>query len=135
MSVRPPQLCARVLQQRVPPCILAALLAGSIASHAALQLHPAATCSHPPPASCLMPLPARRCLPFPACPPSCRDYTRLDPRLHFLDCGDRFLTPDQRAIDAGLMPDALHPSVPGYELLAQCLDPLVTKLVQRPLAA
>ena len=33
------------------------------------------------------------------------------------------------------MPDALHPSVPGYELLAQCLDPLVTKLVQRPLAA
>jgi hypothetical protein len=82
-----------------------------------------------------MPLPALRCLPFPACPPSCRDYTRLDPRLHFLDCGDRFLTQDQRAIDAGLMPDALHPSAPGYELLAQCLDPLVTKLVQRPLAA
>lgn len=61
-----------------------------------------------------------------------RDYTRLDGKLHFLDCGERFLTPDHRAIDARLMPDALHPSPAGYELLAECLDPLITQLMQRP---
>lgn len=60
-----------------------------------------------------------------------RDYTRLDGHLHFLDCGDRFLAPDGRSIRADFMPDALHPNAAGYELLAECLDPLVTKLMQR----
>jgi lysophospholipase L1-like esterase len=64
-----------------------------------------------------------------------RAFTDLDPRLHFLDCGDRFLAPGGRALDASLMPDALHPSAAGYELLAQCLDPLVARLMQRPAGA
>lgn len=31
-----------------------------------------------------------------------------------------------------VMQDALHPNAAGHELLAQCLDPLITKLMQRP---
>jgi hypothetical protein len=58
-------------------------------------------------------------------------YTKLDGKLHFLDCGERFLTEDGFAVDASLMPDALHPNAAGYELLAECLDPLVTQLMQR----
>ncbi|KAL4448233.1 hypothetical protein ABPG75_005452 [Micractinium tetrahymenae] len=61
-----------------------------------------------------------------------RDYTRLDGYLHFIDCAERFLTPDRRAIRTDLMPDVLHPNPEGYELLAECLDPLVTKLMQHP---
>lgn len=61
-----------------------------------------------------------------------RSYTRLDGHLHFIDCNDRFIVPGGHAIDAALMPDALHPSAAGHELLAQCLDPLVHKLMQRP---
>lgn len=30
------------------------------------------------------------------------------------------------------MPDALHPNAAGQELLAQCLDPLIHKLMQAP---
>lgn len=59
-----------------------------------------------------------------------RDYTRLDAKLHFIDCGERFFTTDQKSIDAAIMPDALHPNAAGYQLLAECLDPLVTKLMQ-----
>lgn len=61
-----------------------------------------------------------------------RDFTRLDGHLHFLDCAERFLAPDRRAIRTDLMPDVLHPNPEGYELLAQCLDPMVTKLMQHP---
>lgn len=32
--------------------------------------------------------------------PAARDYTRLGGRLHFLDCGDRFLVPGGHLIDA-----------------------------------
>lgn len=58
-----------------------------------------------------------------------RDYTRLDGKLHFLDCGERFLTPDRRAIDARLMPDALHPGPAGHRVLAKCMRGLVSKLM------
>lgn len=67
----------------------------------------------------------------PALPPRRRDYAALDGHLHFLDCGERFLAPSRRGISAQLMPDGLHPNAAGHELLAQCLDPLVTKLMQR----
>ena len=53
------------------------------------------------------------------CPPVHRAYASLDDHTHFLDCGDRFYTPDQREIDSALMPDALHPNAAGHELLAQ----------------
>lgn len=64
-----------------------------------------------------------------------RSYTRLDARLHFVDCGDRFFAAGGRAIDGALMPDALHPNAAGHELLAECLDPLITRLMQQPSAA
>ena len=64
------------------------------------------------------------------CSCCCRDYTRLDGKLHFLDCGERFLTPDRRAIDARLMPDALHPGPAGHRVLAKCMRGLVSKLMR-----
>jgi len=50
-------------------------------------------------------------------------------RLHYLDCSPRFLSADQKSIDASLMPDALHPSVAGYKLLIRCLSPLISRLL------
>ena len=90
------------------------------------------SCRHPPTPTPPGPPspPSSSLLLFPSSPPL-RDYAALDGHLHFLDCGDRFLAPDRRAISAALMPDGLHPNAAGHELLAQCLDPLVTKLMQR----
>lgn len=53
----------------------------------------------------------------------------MDGHIHYIDCGDRFLTPDGKSIDAGLLPDALHPNARGYELLAECLDPEIARLM------
>ena len=64
-----------------------------------------------------------------------REFTTTDGHLHFLDCSERFFSEDGKSLRADLLPDALHPSAAGYELLAQCLDPLVTKLMQRTAAA
>lgn len=61
-----------------------------------------------------------------------RSYAALDGRLHFVDCGDRFVTAGGGTVRADLMQDALHPNAAGMELLAECLDPLVTKLMQQP---
>ncbi|KAI7835515.1 hypothetical protein COHA_010589 [Chlorella ohadii] len=61
-----------------------------------------------------------------------RSYAALDGHLHFVDCGDRLIVPGGGAIRSDLMQDALHPNAAGMELLAQCLDPLITKLMQRP---
>lgn len=59
-----------------------------------------------------------------------RVITWLPPSWHYLDCGARFIAANRTAIDAALMPDATHPSATGYELLADCLDPLVTQLMR-----
>eukprot|EP00976_Prorocentrum_cordatum_P023783 484438-Prorocentrum_minimum.AAC.4 len=54
---------------------------------------------------------------------------------YFLDCSSVFLLEDG-SISESLMPDALHPSAPGYErMLSECLWPSLTKLhsvSQRP---
>ena len=59
----------------------------------------------------------------------CRKLAGSDRAVHFLDCGSHFLTPGGSAIDAGLMPDAVHPNAAGYELLAQCLHGTLSKLL------
>jgi lysophospholipase L1-like esterase len=46
-----------------------------------------------------------------------------------LDCGAPFLTADQRAINGSLMPDAVHPSPAGYDLLAACIQPELERLL------
>ncbi len=60
-----------------------------------------------------------------------RSFANGQAGVHYLDCGPRFLTADGSAIDADLMPDALHPSKKGQEQgLAQCIQPLVQQLMQ-----
>jgi len=59
------------------------------------------------------------------------------PRVHWLDCSRLFLTADSGSIDPTLLPDGVHPNAAGHELLAQCLDPLLQRLlgpVQAPIA-
>eukprot|EP00887_Chlorella_sp_A99_P004177 scaffold23.g4177.t1 len=58
-----------------------------------------------------------------------RQYAALDGHIHYLDCEDRFFTPDRKLIDPALMPDALHPSAAGYELFADCLLPMVATIM------
>ncbi|PRW60678.1 mago nashi-like protein [Chlorella sorokiniana] len=51
--------------------------------------------------------------------------------VHYVGCGGRFLNANRTAIDAALMPDALHPSAAGMERgLAQCIQPLVRQLMR-----
>jgi lysophospholipase L1-like esterase len=58
-----------------------------------------------------------------------RDASRRDPKLHYLDCGSRFLK--GKTIDASLMPDALHPNAAGHRVLAACMRPLIAKLMHQ----
>ena len=51
--------------------------------------------------------------------------------VHYVDCSTRFLNAGHTAIDAALMPDALHPSAAGMERgIAQCIKPLVDALMK-----
>jgi hypothetical protein len=50
-------------------------------------------------------------------------------RLHFLDCGPRFLAGDRRSISQRLMPDALHPGTAGHRVLAACLRNFIAPLM------
>ena len=50
--------------------------------------------------------------------------------MHYTACGWRFLNAESTAVDATLMPDALHPSAAGMERgIAQCIKPLVDTLM------
>jgi beta-glucosidase len=48
--------------------------------------------------------------------------------IWYLDIGDSFLTPDGK-IPPAIMPDALHLSTQGYEIWANAMEPLLSRLV------
>lgn len=50
-------------------------------------------------------------------------------RVHFVDCSAGYLVDGGAHISKDLMPDALHPSGAGFEVMAQCLEGLVDKLM------
>jgi lysophospholipase L1-like esterase len=49
-----------------------------------------------------------------------------DPRVTYLDIGDKFLQPDG-TLTADIMPDFLHPSAKGYVIWADAIQPVVDK--------
>lgn len=66
-----------------------------------------------------------------AAPPPCRAFAAAQKHVHYVDCGPRFLNANRTAIDAALLPDALHPSAAGMERgVAQCIKPLVDRLMR-----
>ena len=78
-----------------------------------------------------------------AAPPDCRapfspalhclrrSFAATQSNMHYTACGWRFLNAKRTAIDAALMPDALHPSAAGMERgIAQCIKPLVDALMK-----
>jgi lysophospholipase L1-like esterase len=49
-----------------------------------------------------------------------------DPRVTYLDFGDKFLQPDG-TLPKDIMPDLLHPNAKGYEIWANAITPVVEK--------
>jgi lysophospholipase L1-like esterase len=49
-----------------------------------------------------------------------------DPRITYLDIGDKFLQPDG-TLTADVMPDFLHPSAKGYGIWADAIQPVIDK--------
>jgi lysophospholipase L1-like esterase len=49
-----------------------------------------------------------------------------DPRVTYLDIGDKFLQPDGTLTDE-IMPDHLHPSAQGYQIWADAVAPVIDK--------
>jgi lysophospholipase L1-like esterase len=49
-----------------------------------------------------------------------------DPRVTYLDFGDKFLQPDG-TLPKDVMPDSLHPNAKGYEIWANAIAPVVEK--------
>ena len=59
-----------------------------------------------------------------------KEYASQDGRLGFVDCTAFFLrTDDPSHLDKEKIPDALHPSGPGAQALADCLKPSIEKLL------
>lgn len=56
-------------------------------------------------------------------------YASRTPGVHFVDCSSFYLVDGGTRIDKELMPDSLHPSAAGFELMAQCLEGLVATLM------
>jgi len=51
-------------------------------------------------------------------------------RVRYLDIGSRFLVDGQ--IPASLMPDQLHPSLSGYQVWAEAMQPLLDEMLAAP---
>jgi lysophospholipase L1-like esterase len=49
-----------------------------------------------------------------------------DPRVTYLDIGDKFLQPDG-TLTTEIMPDSLHPSTKGYGIWADAIQPVIDK--------
>jgi len=49
-------------------------------------------------------------------------------RVHYLDLGRRFLTP-QGVLDKSIMPDLLHPGAKGYLVWAEAMEPTLERLL------
>ncbi len=49
-----------------------------------------------------------------------------DPRVTYLDIGDKFLQPDG-TLPKDIMPDVLHPNAKGYEIWGNAITPVVEK--------
>ncbi|EIE23233.1 SGNH hydrolase [Coccomyxa subellipsoidea C-169] len=56
------------------------------------------------------------------------ELTRSDPFMHYISCGEEFVTPTSDAIVKEYLPDGLHPNAEGLRLIAECLTPLLQKL-------
>jgi lysophospholipase L1-like esterase len=57
-----------------------------------------------------------------------------DPRVTYLDFGDKFLQPDG-TLPHDVMPDLLHPNAKGYEIWANAITPVVEKYFPGQLGA
>src|ERR1700761_8879247 len=57
-----------------------------------------------------------------------------DPRVTYLDFGDKFLQPDG-TLPKDIMPDLLHPNAKGYEIWANAITPVVEKYFPGQLGA
>lgn len=55
-------------------------------------------------------------------------YAATNPKAHYVDCSSYYLI-NGTEIDKRLMPDSLHPSMEGFELMAQCIEGMVQKLM------
>lgn len=51
--------------------------------------------------------------------------------IRFLDLKDKFVLPDE-SIPKDLMPDRKHPSVKGYRVWAEAMEPLLAEMMGRP---
>jgi lysophospholipase L1-like esterase len=60
------------------------------------------------------------------------DIAQLDDgrRVRYLDIGDRFL--HEGKIPDALMPDQLHPSLAGYQIWADAMQPLLDEMLSQP---
>ena len=59
--------------------------------------------------------------------------------MQYIDCGAAFLVndparPGGRILDVRLVPDGVHPSAAGMDVLGLCLDPTVAYLKSHPRA-
>ena len=52
-----------------------------------------------------------------------------DPVVTFVDCGQGFLSSDGARLPRETMSDYLHPSLEGYRVLADCIEPVVLQVV------
>lgn len=51
------------------------------------------------------------------------------PRVTYLDCGAGFLSADGTRLPRTTMGDYLHPSLEGYRVLADCIDPVLRRVI------
>ncbi len=49
--------------------------------------------------------------------------------VHFVECSAGYLVDGGAHISKDLMPDALHPSAAGFEVMAQCIGGIVDELM------
>jgi len=59
-----------------------------------------------------------------------QEFESVDGRVMFVDCGKGFLLPDGSGIDPKTMPDGLHPSGDGAQVLADCYLSALKEVVE-----
>lgn len=59
-----------------------------------------------------------------------KKFTEADPKIHWLDIGDKFINADG-SIKKEILPDALHLTPEGYEIWAQSMIPVIDKIIQQ----
>lgn len=56
-------------------------------------------------------------------------YAAQKDGVHYVDCSSWYLVDQGTRINKDVMPDSLHPNAAGFELMAQCLEGTVAKLM------